>query len=269
MSDATLLVPIEAHGPLAGFRNMLDKELGTWWRRPRWLLHLVLWVTVINGFLLLVQSGDATGPDGATAAMDAAGKLAAMLEVFFRVGGFFATIGVVTAAQDVMLKERQMGTAAWVLTKPLARTSFVLAKLLATAVAVVVLMTLVPAVVFLLQARLGLGQGLEMTRFVPAVGLLLVSHLFYLALTLCLGTVFNARGAVTGSAIGFLFAGQIVGALRPELNHIFPWMVHGFGAALAQGAPRPEWWWQPVAATVGWTVGLVALAAWRFEREEF
>lgn len=268
MSDATLLVPIEARGPLAGFRNMLGKELGTWWRRPRWLLHLVLWVAVINGFLLLVQFGEATGPDGALAT-DAAGKLTVMLEVFFRVGGFFATIGVVTAAQDVMLKERQMGTAAWVLTKPLARPALVLAKFLATTVAVAVLMTVVPMVVFLVQARVGLGQGPDLARFVAAAGLLLASHLFYLALTLCLGTVFNARGAVTGSAIGFLFAGQIVGALRPELNHIFPWMVHGFAAALAQGAPRPEWWWQPVAATVAWTVGLVALAVWRFEQEEF
>lgn len=224
---------------------------------------------MINGFLLLVQHGDAAGRENAEAATGLAGQLAAMVEVFFRVGGFFATVGVVTSAQDLILKERQMGTAAWVLTKPVARPAFVLAKLLGSGLAVLVLMTLVPSLLFMAQTTIGLGQGPALAWFVPAVGILVASHGFYLALTLCLGTVFDTRGAVAGSAIGFLFAGQVVGGLRPELAHVFPWQLHGIASAVAQGSPAPAWWWQPVLATVAWTVALSALAIWRFAREEF
>ena len=39
-------VPTVALGWRAGFGNFLDKELGSWWRTRRWLIHLVLWLVV-------------------------------------------------------------------------------------------------------------------------------------------------------------------------------------------------------------------------------
>lgn len=43
MSASPDLIPMQATGPLAGFRPMLDKEVGAWWGTRRWLIHLVLW----------------------------------------------------------------------------------------------------------------------------------------------------------------------------------------------------------------------------------
>ena len=41
----------------------------------------------------------------------------------------FATVGVITVTQSVMVSEKQLGTMAWLLTKPISRAAVVLSKL--------------------------------------------------------------------------------------------------------------------------------------------
>ena len=264
--SAAGLVPVKASGWMAGLGNMLLKEHGVWWRTRRWAVHLVLWIVVINGFMLLVNFGDGGQGGGGPRALQ---KLSELLEVFFRVGGFFATVGVVTVTQSVIVQEKQMGTAAWLLTKPIARPAFVVAKLLATAYAVLFLMVLVPTTLFLLQTRLVFGVFPPMPGFVQGLSWLALSHLFYVALAVMLGTLFNARGAVSGTAIGFMFAGFILPNVLPMSPLAFPWMLPEFGAGLALGRALPPWAHWPVLATIGWMVVFVAVAIWRWGREEF
>lgn len=265
MSAAVELVPVRAAGWSAGLRNMVEKEHGVWWRTRRWLVHLVLWTVVINGFMLLVNFGDSRAADE----FRAPEKLRELIEVFFRVGGFFATVGVVTVTQSVIVQERQLGTGAWILTKPLGRPAFVVAKLLATAYAVLFLMVLVPAVLFCAQTRLVFGEWPPMPGFLAGLGLLALNHLFYVALTVMLGALFNARGAVSGTAIGFMFAGMIVPNVIKGLPKVFPWMLPNFAAGITLGQALPPWASWPVIATVLWIVVFVAVAIWRFGREEF
>ena len=265
MSAVTELVPVQAAGWTAGLGNMLAKEHGVWWRTRRWLVHLVLWMVVINGFMLLVNF-DGGLADGSFRSLD---KLTEILEVFFRVGGFFATVGVVTVTQSVVLQERQLGTAAWILTKPLARPAFVVAKLLVTAYAVLFLMILVPTTLLCLQTRLVFGEWPPMPGFLAGLGLLVLSHLFYVAFTVMLGTLFSSRGAVSGTAIGFMFAGMILPNFLKGVPKYFPWMLPELGAGLTLGKDMPPWWHWPVAATALWIVVFVAVAVWRFGREEF
>jgi ABC-2 type transport system permease protein len=264
MSALSELVPARAAGWTAGLGNMLAKEHGVWWRTRRWLVHLLLWMVVINGFLLLVNLSD-SGDAGPRALQ----KLPELIEVFFRVGGFFATVGVVTVTQSVIVQERQLGTAAWILTKPLARPAVVVAKLLVTAYAVLFLMVLVPTTLLCLQTRLVFGEWPPMPGFLAGLGLLVLSHLFYVALTVMLGTLFNSRGAVSGTAIGFMFAGMILPNFLKGVPKYFPWMLPEFGAALALGKELPPWWQWPVVTSVVWIGLFVALAIWRFGREEF
>lgn len=265
MSAAAGLAPVKASGWSAGLGNMLLKEHGVWWRTRRWLVHLVLWIVVINGFMLLVNFGDGRG-DGGFRALQ---KLAELLEVFFRVGGFFATVGVITVTQGAVVQEKQLGTAAWLLTKPIARPAFIVAKLLATAYAVLFLIVMVPTVLFLAQVRLVFGVWPQMPGFGQGVALLALSHLFYVALTVMLGTLFNARGAVSGTALGLFFAGMILPNVIKGSPKWFPWMLPEFGAGLSLGRSLPAWSQWPVLATLGWIVVFVAVAIWRWGREEF
>ncbi|UCC84322.1 MAG: ABC transporter permease subunit, partial [Gemmatimonadota bacterium] len=227
----------------------------------RALLHNILWLSVINGILLLIG-------------LDEMGRnpyrtLPELIEVFFRMGGFFAAIGIVVSTQSSMLGERKLGTAEWVLSKPVTREAFVVSKFVVNGASFLGLAVLVPSVVFFLQTLL-------LAYLQPSLGpflvgsLLNVEHLvFYLALTLALSSWFNSRGAVSGVAIGFMFAGFILPSFLPWLLAGTPWALSEFAATAARGQSLPADAWQPIVVTLLWTAFLVLAALWRFNREEF
>ena len=55
------LIATKATGWPTGFGNLLNKELDSWWRTRRWLVHLLLWLAVIAGFILLSKFVGITG----------------------------------------------------------------------------------------------------------------------------------------------------------------------------------------------------------------
>jgi len=266
MAAEQALVPVRALGWTAGLGNMLDKEYGTWFRTRRWLVHLLLWVGVINGFLLLVYFGDGPSKSGHHSWQ----KYSELIEVFFRVGGLFGSIGVITALQGAVVRERTMGTAAWLLTKPLARPAFVVSKLVANAVTVLLFIVVIPTVGLLIQMRLAFGPGYPPALpFLAAMGVLVVHQLFYVAFTVMLGTLFSARGAVSGTGIGFLISGNIVPNLWPPSLMLTPWGLTQFAPGMVLHGKLPFPVWMPVAGTLVLTAICVAVAVWRFELEEF
>jgi ABC-2 type transport system permease protein len=97
-----------------------------------------------------------------------------------------------------------------------------------------------------------------------------LNMLFYVSFTLMLGTLFNARGPVSAVGLGFLFGGQIFPNFLPQwVILLFPWKLSELAPALALGQPLPAGWLIPVIATAVWTVVFIAIALWRFSREEF
>src|SRR5690242_6018070 len=95
----TALTPVVATGWAAGFRNLFGKELASWWRTKRWLVHLVLWPAVINAIPLIVYL------EGHRERTPASG-LGESLEIFMQVGGFFALVGAVLVMQSSVVGER-------------------------------------------------------------------------------------------------------------------------------------------------------------------
>ena len=94
--------------------------------------------------------------------------------------------------------------------------------------------------------------------------------LFYLALTLLLGTLFSTRGPISGIAMGVLFAGFLPPNLVPQaVQLVLPWTLKDSAVGLALGTPLPAVWIIPVIATVLWTALFLGVALWRFGREEF
>jgi ABC-2 type transport system permease protein len=261
---ATVSVPLEptrGRGWLTGFGNMLDKEYGSWWRTRRALVHLFLWLLVINGFLVLVGLDE--GRRGPYAALNE------LIEVFFQVGGLWANIGIILATQSSLLGERQLGTAEWVLSKPVTREAFVLSKLLVNGATFVVLAVVVPSIVFFSQTLLHAYLQPSLGPFVGGLVLHVEYLLFYLALTLALGTFLRTRGAVSGTAIGLAIGGLILLSPFPWLGSWTPFALPSFASMVATGQPLPEGAWQPILVTLLWSLLFVLLALWRFAREEF
>ena len=94
--------------------------------------------------------------------------------------------------------------------------------------------------------------------------------LFYLALTLLLGTLFKTRGPISGIAMGVLFVGFLPPNLVPQAALlVLPWTLKDSAVGLVLGSALPAVWIIPVVATALWTVLFLGVALWRFGREEF
>jgi len=160
-------VPLDLHtgnGWLVGFGNMVSKEWGSWWRTRRGLTHLILWLFVINGLMFLVGVDERQNNPPIEI-------LEELIEVFIRAGGLFATIGIIVATQSAVFGEKQLGTAEWVLSKPVTRQAFVVSKFLVHGISFVFLAVVIPSVVFYLQV---IHHALMQPAFVPfTLGLLL------------------------------------------------------------------------------------------------
>jgi ABC-2 type transport system permease protein len=248
---------------LRGFANLLRNENRAWWGTRKWWVHLLLWGVIINGFTGLIVWAE--GSEGAAAIE----LYAEAVQSFFIIGGIAAAIGVVTTTQGAIVGEKQLGTAAWILSKPASRSAFVLAKLVAHAGAFLVLAIGMPAVLLWVQAmRLG-GPLLPLVPFLVGLAVLALHLLFYLALTLMLGTLFSARGPIAGLGVGLVIAGQSVPHLLPQVRPFFPWQLPSAAAGLVLGEPLLGEAFVALGATAVWTALFVAVALWRFAHEEF
>ncbi|MGE0439287.1 MAG: ABC transporter permease [Gemmatimonadales bacterium] len=256
------LETVVSSGWAAGFRNFLGKEMAGWWRTRRWLVHLVLWQVVITGFVVMVTRDESNRGQ--------ARALSEAFTVFFQVGGFFGLIGAVLVSQGSIVGEKNSGTAAWVLTKPIARPAFILAKFVAITFTFLLLSLLLPSLTTLVASQLLIGTTPAPEHFFEAVGLAAVHQTFYIAFTLFLGTVFGSRGPVAGVALGFWIGGQILINYLPKWFVLaMPWLITNAASKVARWEAAPVPVWIPVASSAALAVGLVLAAVWRFGREEF
>jgi ABC-2 type transport system permease protein len=197
------------------------------------------------------------------------------VELYGIFAGLFASIGAMVVMQAAVVGEKRSGTAAWVLSKPATRAAFIVAKLGGNAAGFLVASTLVPGLVAFAELSLLVPATLDPGRFAAAIGVLMVHQLFYLALTLMLGTVFNGWGPVIAIPIAFSMAQQTLLGLVPGLLPVLPWTLFAplgnaqpsiTGALILGGTPAS---WLPLPAACVLAAVFVAIALWRFSREEF
>lgn len=276
MAANSVFQPVTETGWRAGLSNLLRKEHRDWWGTRRWWLQTLIWTVVINGTLLSVlttqpQPGDVSAaPNGQFEDVRRMGLL-----MYATLGGMFVALGGVLTMQGEIIDEKKLGTAAWILSKPVARTAFVLSKLLANAVNQFVLLVLLQGVLAygLFAAT---GHQLSLGAMIGALGLIGLHLLFYLTLTLMLGTLSDGRGAVIGVPLLILLGFQILLQVLPALGTVMPWaLVTAAPGITAAGlvvdvlSAQPLSTVTPVMATAAWSVLFTLVAVWRFNREEF
>lgn len=255
------LRPLREHGARRGLANLLRKEAAAWTRTRLGLVQLLLWPALLLGLQavpLVALRELFTAEFGSPA--DAA------LDMFLSIGALAPAAGAVILAHGVIIGERTLGTAAWVLSKPVARSAFVLAKLLVLAAGLLLCALAVPAAAtFALQA-LERGAPLPVLPYLAAVGLLALHLLWYLALTLLLGTLTNARGAVLAVPLVSLVGGDVLIGALPSLAEVGPWLLSRMAVVIATGGPLVTPW--PLLSSGIAVLTFVTLALWRFNREE-
>lgn len=259
-----------------GFANLLLKENRDWWGTRRWWVNVIIWLLVINGIaalMLWAPMSDPSQPNAERVMVPADVAVQGAVANLVVMAGLFTPIGGVIVMQGTIIDEKKSGTAAWIMSKPASRTAFILTKLIANTVALVVIAVAiqwgVTYALFALRGSTPPAGGIALGAAVLALNLL-----FYMALTLLLGTLFNDRGAVIAIPIVTLFAAQFLGNNFPVLASLTPWglifpsgMQQPTAIEAMMGMPISNV--APILATVVWIAVFIGTAIWRFQREEF
>jgi len=269
------LLRVKEGNGLRGFSNLFRKENRAWWGTRRWWINALLWTVLLGGLtaIMLFASGEEVSEATEAEIAQAGGLLAYILSlglnVFFQFGVPMLAIGTVILAQDLIIGEKQSGVAEWLLSKPVTRRAYVLAKLAANALGVFALLVGLPSVVAYGTLSLRMGAPFPLAPFLSAVGIMTVHTLFYLTLTLMLGTIFNNRGPILGIALASVLGGGMLGGLIKPLLYVTPWMLPKVALLTATGQAIPaEMGIASLVATALWSVVFIFVAFAKFEKME-
>ena len=268
MSSVSALQPVKESGWRRGLANLLRKENGEWWHTRRWWLQTLLWLLIVNGILAI---GLWVVPN---VQPDEAGDTMENLGIFIQLMAWFPMFAVIVVTQGAIIGEKQSGTAAWIMSAPVSRSAFILAKLVAYALGFFFTIILVQGLVAYAQLSLSDGTPLALAPYLAMLALLSLYLFFYLALTLMLGAFFDTRGPVLGIAIAvaigsMLSFGNLFAGFLPWLTVLLPEAIPGILTLLVAGEPLPDVWPIPIILISVYSLIFVALAIWRFNREEF
>ncbi|HVS07162.1 MAG TPA: ABC transporter permease [Candidatus Dormibacteraeota bacterium] len=247
--------PTRGHGWPTGLGTLLRHEMQAFWGSRSWWVQVLVWTVFVQGLLLnsLAQAhGGAPGTEFASVAM-----------------GTFGVFGVIVLTHNAIVGEKQSGTAAWIMSKPVSRTAFVLARFLGAIGGYVAVVIAIEGAVAYAVLTLS-GHPVAAPTYVGAMAAGAIYLLFFVALLLFLGTLFNARGPVLAIPLVAILLGQlfhldlsnIAAALLPA-GHSAISVSANSGGSIATAALAVS------AIYVVLTIGLLAGAILRFSREEF
>lgn len=253
---------------MTGFIAFLRKELTeirrTWriWVIPGMLLFFGLTSPIIAALTpALVKSMAAAQPGVVLqlpppTALDASGQFLKNLDQFI-------LIAIVIAGAGVVSGERASGTAILVLTKPLSRGAFVMAKISSQ------IMVLVAATTLGTAACLGMTavafHGARATGLVTAVSLWLLSASLLIVVMTLFSAAFRSRGAAAGAGLGFYFLTLLFSNWGPAAEYSFLGLQPAMRDALRGETLSLAW---PAATAVAAIVGGTIAAVRIFERQE-
>lgn len=264
MAGNSALQLVNERGWRRGVGNLLRAGFARWWETRTGWMNALIWTVLINFILgsVLWTASDSPGlPEGIT-----------LLGIFM---GLFPAVAVVIIMQGAVVGEKQSGTAEWVLSKPASRASFIISKLVPNALGVLVTMVICPGAVAYLQLTLANQGSLSLPHYALGLLLLWLHLLFFLSLTLMLGTLFDRWGAVIAIPLAFLFGQQYIAGLIPALAKVLPWALavqfpgseQSLVGMIMQGQQPPSY--APLYFVIICIVIFIAVAFWAFDRQEF
>ncbi len=245
----------------------MRKELFEQWRTYRLLILVIVMVAwaMLSPLGAKYMSSIVTGLAGDQFAnlvpaeatiMDAVAQYVKNMPTWGILLALLLTMGSVAA-------EKEKGTAALMLVKPLPRASFLLAKFLALALAFLAAIVLSALTSYLYT--LILFGPLEWEPWLALNGLLWLEMLLAGAVTLLLSTLLRSQAAAAGVCFAGILLVNVIGGL-PSLSEWMPPSLTAWGASLFTA--QPVAYWPAFFVSLG-LILVCLLVAWIvFERQE-
>jgi ABC-2 type transport system permease protein len=175
----------------------------------------------------------------------------------------FGTLIVVLLGMGLVAQEKERGTAAMLLTKPVVRSQVILAKWLAIMAGLVVATGLSAAAAAFYTGLL--FDPLPAGGFFLLNGLMVVFFGLYFTAALFASTAARTQAQAAGGAFGALALILLASSL-PRIGDFFPGRLIVWGETALSGSPQPAW--EALAVSLVLVAGLLTAACIIFERQE-
>ena len=261
---------VEERGWQRGLRNLLQGEVSAWFKSSRWWKQIILWFLIINlMMIIMIFAASEAAEDG--------GSVPSPLFMYGIFGGMFVAFGVMIIMQRVIVGEMRAGTAAWVLSKPVTRTAFVVSRLVGNSIAILLTSVVLPGVIFYFTLGLSSDLGwLHPMNFMAGISMVIIHTFFWIALVLMMGTVVESSAGVIAVPMALFFILWMGGGMIPGSEYISPLLltfspnpdtINSLSFSLMVG--EPVFSWLPLISTMSLSVVFIAVALRRFNHQEF
>jgi ABC-2 type transport system permease protein len=175
----------------------------------------------------------------------------------------FGVLLALFISMGAVAQEKDKGTAALILVKPVSRRAFLLAKFIA--ISLNFLLSIFLAAIAAYFYILILFEPVSFLAWMALNALLWLSMVVIIALTLLFSTLMRSQAAAAGASIGIILFVTILSAI-PGLGKYFPTELTNWGTSLLVGTPAPAW----IALGISLVCILLCLViAWAvFEKQE-
>ncbi len=264
------LVTTSDKGWLSGFGNILSKELTDWFGTRRWWVQLLIWLLILNVSLAIIlfvlPNSEPSNSGTANKPSDLYGS---GLSMFFNTLAMLGAIGIIVLTQDEIIQEKQSGTAAWILTKPVSRVSFILSKVLSNVIGAFTFILAIPAIVTYFEIRIATGLDIPLLPYLGALAVMLLTLTFYITLSLMLGAFFNHRGPILAGTFSVLLGGMILAQFWPKIGDVLPLSIDRVALAVLQEQELSSAMGYKLITAALFSILFIVASLWRFGDEEF
>jgi len=252
-SQTTLARPIRvASTPLLGVVPFTWKETREWVRSWRAAILLAVTTGMMALNTLSARLAELSA-HGTGVALPPGTSFDPTVNVLFKWPEWLFFFAIVFSA-CLFVHERDRGTLAWSLSKPLSRTALLVGKWTAAMLMFVVFGLVLPMVACVVAATVAYGVP-DLATVAVATVLLAATPAFFLALTLALATVLPSQAPVAGVALAVAVAPGILGSFVPAAADALPPSIGPWAVSVAMGLPASG------LTPIAWAVSTVAAAA--------
>lgn len=175
----------------------------------------------------------------------------------------FGILLAILLSMGAVVQEKERGTAAMMLVKPLPRAVFLLAKFVALSLAFLFAMILSGLGAYYYTAVLFITP--DLAAWAALTGLIWIQLCVYIAFTLFFSTLVRSQAAAGGMGLAVILLFSLIGAL-PTLGIYLPAQLVTWGASLFTQQPITAW--PALWVSLGLILACLAAASMVFEKQE-
>lgn len=254
-------------GALPGFAVLFEKELVEARRSKRFLLFLLIMSAAVAlvpviGYFRMEHFGSGTRHNVSDDAMNT------MLAAWTALVAYLGSLMVIASTVDAVARERSLGIAAWIITKPVSRLSYLLAKSAAHALVAIASIIVVPSVVAF-TLMIALFSDVPLLQVYGAAVILCVEMVFLSFFTVSLGVPLKSVAPIAIVALAFWFIPTFVPSIESLrwTYRVLPSFLPVAAVGVAVDDPYEAFYLVPITALAVAAAFFVLSVVW-FERQE-